>query len=312
MKTVKAVAPYSHGINFKMQVYDAWVKAGGQTMKSHYPWRMFHRFAFDYEFPTIRKSKDIAQLRFVEPVSINFDTFPDYARYEIIPFIWDCWPKYFDKTCDWFKRHEVRTAIFTSSQTAERMRQRFPKMNILTLTEGINTDLYNQGEELRKRIIKVYEIGSVKRGYFKKKYPNEYSLLYNAPGNWDLATTEGFKKHLENTKLTIIFPKSITEPDTALGIETMTQRYWECMLSRIVMVGHAPKELTELLGYNPVIELNQESELSHINQILNDIEESSKYQELVNKNRNSALQYASWDIRMTHIITWLKAIGYNV
>ena len=311
MKTVKAVAPYSHGINFKMQVYDAWFKTGGQTMKGHYPWRMFHRFAFNHELPTIYKSKDIAQLRFVEPVSINFDTFPDYARYEIIPFIWDCWPQYFENTCEWFKRHDVKTAIFTSSQTAERMRQRFPEMNILTLTEGINTHLYDRGEELKERIIKVYEIGSVQRGYIKKKYPNEYSLLYNAPKDWDLATAEGFKKHLENTKLTVIFPKSITEPDTAQGIETLTQRYWECMLSRIVMVGHAPKELTDLLGYNPVIELNRNSELAHINHILDEIDEP-KYQNLVDKNRNSALQYASWNIRMSHILTWLKGVGYNV
>lgn len=311
MKTVKAVAPYSHGINFKMQVYDAWVKTGGQTMKGHYPWRMFHRFAFNYELPTIHKSDKVAQLRFVEPVSINLDTFPDYARYEIIPFVWDCWPGYFDKTCEWFKRHEVRTAIFTSSQTSERMRQRFPDMNILTITEGININLYDKGEELKERIIKVYEIGSVQRGYFKKKYSKEYASLYNAPTDWDLATTEGFKKHLENTKLTVIFPKSMTEPDTAQGIETLTQRYWECMLSRIVMVGHAPKELTDLLGYNPVIELNRNSELAHINHILDEIDEP-KYQNLVDKNRNSALQYASWNIRMSHILTWLKEVGYNV
>ena len=76
MKKVVAVAPYNHGVNFKMQAYNAWVKIGGETMPSHYPWRLFHRFAYNYELPTIPKNNDIAQLRFVEPISLSFDTFP--------------------------------------------------------------------------------------------------------------------------------------------------------------------------------------------------------------------------------------------
>ena len=70
MKKVLAVTPYCHGINFKMQVYDAWVKMGGKTMPCHYPWRVFHKFAFNYALPTFHKNEEIAQLRFVEPVSL--------------------------------------------------------------------------------------------------------------------------------------------------------------------------------------------------------------------------------------------------
>lgn len=313
MKTVKAVPPYIHPeqLNFKTAPYEAWMKLGGEVAPAHYPPRLLHGFAFHYEIPTLWKSKKEARIRFVEPISITFDTFPDYALYDIIPFVWDCWPCYFERMCRWLKKHHVRTAIFTSSQTAERMRKRFPEMNILSITEGIDTIRYNKGEELNHRIIKVYEIGSVQRSYFKKKYPNEYRALHNAPSEWDLATGEGFKKYLENTQLTIIFPRSVTEPETAQGIETLTQRYWECMLSRIVMVGHAPKELTDLLGYNPVIELDRNCELSHINHILQEIE-NPKYQELVDRNREIALQYASWEIRMTRIMSWLKELGYNI
>ena len=148
MKQVVAVAPYNHGINFKMQVYNAWVKTGGKTMSSHYPPHLFHGYAFNYELPSVWKYNKKAQLRFVEPVSISFDTFPDYARYEIIPMIWDCWPMYFEKTCQWFIKHNVRTAIFTSSQTADRMKERFPEMNILAITEGIDTSKYIEGKNL--------------------------------------------------------------------------------------------------------------------------------------------------------------------
>ena len=48
----------------------------------------------------------------------------------------------------------------------------------------------------------------------------------------------------------------MTQPEVAGDIETLTQRYWECMFSRMVMVGHAPQELIDFIGYNPVIELS--------------------------------------------------------
>ena len=309
MKTVKAVAPYSHGINFKMQTYDAWTKAGGQTMRSHYPWRIFHRFAFDYEFPTIRKSKDIAQLRFVEPVSINFDTFPDYACHEIIPFIWDCWPRYFEKTCKWFKRHDVRTAIFTSSQTAERMRERFPEMNILWYPEGIDTSLYSEGKELKNREIDILEFGRSNRKVFKAELPSSIKHVCTMQNGKYIFTNEELRQSMGDAKVTITLPRSITQPDVAGDIETLTQRYWECMLTRMVMVGHAPKELVDFIGYNPVIEIDTENPNGQINDILQHL---ADYRDLTNKNREVALQKGDWTARMQGVMDFLKGNGYRI
>ena len=309
MKTVKAVAPYSHGINFKMQVYDAWVKTGGQTMKGHYPWRMFHRFAFNHELPTIHKSKDIAQLRFVEPVSINFDTFPDYARYEIIPFVWDCWPGYFDKTCEWFKRHEVRTAIFTSSQTAERMRQRFPDMNIYWCPEGIDTSRYSAGKELNDRHIDVLEFGRTNETVFKAALPYGIKHICTMQNGKYIYTNEELFRAMGEAKVTLTLPRSITQPETAGDIETLTQRYWECMLSRMVMVGHAPKELIEFIGYNPVIEIDFENPNEQICNILQHIND---YIDLTNKNRETALLKGDWLARMQGIKGFLTQSGYKI
>ena len=310
-KIVKAVAPYVHpdAFNFKMQPYDAWKKVGGQVMPSHYPWRQLHYFAYKYEIPSLYKKNKIVQLRFVQPVSISFDTFPGYLNHEIIPLVWDCWPAYFEMMCAWLEKHQVRTAIFTSSQTAEQMRQRFPMMNILTITEGIETDNWDEGQELKDRLIGLYEIGSVKRGIFRKKHPEEYKQLFNKPKRWGFRTQEDYQRLLMNSRLTVIFPRSITEPETAQAIETLTQRYWECMLSRILMVGHAPKELTDLIGYNPVIELDMEHDLEQIEQLLAHIED---YQPLVDRNRETVLAMGSWDIRMKEIMEWLKGLGYEV
>ena len=55
-------------------------------------------------------------------------------------------------------------------------------------------------------------------------------------------------------------------------IETLTQRYWECMLSRCLIVGRAPFELINLIGYNPVIEVEWGNESEQLLRILNNIE----------------------------------------
>lgn len=311
MKKVVAVAPYIHPgcLNFKFAPYNAWMAEGGKTIKAYYPWRLLHGLAYRYALPCIKQSHKEAHLRFVEPVSINFDTFPDTAFYEIIPMIWDCWPCYFEKVCAWFEKYRVKTAIFTSSQTAERMRERFPEMNIMFCPEGINVDEFDGGLNLVERGILMYEIGSVKRSFFKKKYPREYSLLFNKPKEWGLENRGDFLRILQNTKLTVIFPKSITEPQIAGDVETLTQRYWECMLSRMVMVGHAPKELIDLIGYNPVIEIENGNELKQIQDILSNI---GDYQRLVNRNNETALRIGAWSHRMNDVKAFLREIGYNI
>lgn len=311
MKRVIAIEPYRYkqGSNFKILPYYAWTKAGGKTGRSHYPPRKLHGIAYHLELLTLWQNRHKALLRFAQAQSLCFDTFPEYACYETIPLVWDCWPMFFEKTCKWFKRHQVRTAIFTSSQTAERMRERFPKMNILTITEGICTEKFDEGKDLIQRNIRLFEMGSVKRGYFRKKYPEEYKKLHNKPKEWENRGQKDLARLLQNSQLTVIFPRSITEPETAQGIETLTQRYWECMLSRIVMVGHAPKELTDLVGYNPVIEMDMEHDLEQINNLLAHIE---NYQPLVDRNRETALKLGSWDIRMKQVMEWLERLGYEV
>lgn len=313
MKIVKAVTPYIHAghLNFKISPYNAWKKNSGQIAKGYYPWRAFHWAAFRYELPSFMKSDKEARLRFLEPVSLSFDTFPDYARYEIIPMVWDCWPCYFEKMCAWLKRHEVKTAIFTSSQTAERIRNRFPHMNIMFCPEAVETSRYKQGKALKERSIDVLEFGRSSNLNVNLNYNPNSSFRYvctKVNGKF-LFTNEQLYETMSNARITISLPRSFTEPELAGDIETLTQRYWECMLSRMVMLGHAPQELIDLIGYNPVIEIDKGHVKEQILDILAHVED---YQLLVNKNRETALRIGSWGIRMKQVMDWLKKIGYEV
>ena len=305
MTIVRAVAPYSHPgfLNFKTAPYEVWKKLGGQTAKAHYPARPFHKMAYQHELPTLWKNKKEARLRFVEPVSLYFDTFPDYACYEIIPFVWDCWPRYFEKTCQWIEKHQVRTAIFTSSQTAERMRQRFPEKNIMYCPEAIDTSLYIKGGLLKDRKTDLLEFG---RGSKINGNGTLNHVRTKVNGKFTY-TNEQLYEAMGDAKITIALPRSMTQPKIAGDIETLTQRYWECMLSRMVMVGHAPKELVDIIGYNPVIELDREHSNEQIHDILSHIED---YQTLVDKNREMALQKGDWTQRMKDVMDYLQQI-YN-
>ena len=311
MKIVKAIPPYIYkgASNFKYYPCEAWEKIGGKVSRNFYPPQFLHSLIYRIALPSIFKNKREARLRFVSGYSIQFDTFPDYAFYEVIPVIWDCWPKQVESVAAFFRKHQVKTAIFTSSQTADVFRDLFPKMNIQTITEGIKIDLYSPGNVLSDRKIDILEIGRKDGNFFKTPLPEGINHVKTGNFARTFQSDEEFRAALADTKVTVTVPRCDVNPETAGNIETLTQRYWECMLSRIVMVGRAPKELIDLIGYNPVIDWDGNDASPLVSDILGNI---GKYQDLVNRNYETAKKMASWEMRMKDIMIYLKNKEYSV
>lgn len=311
MKIVKAIPPYIYkgASNFKYYPCEAWEKIGGKVSRNFYPPQFLHSLIYRITLPSVFKNKKEAKLRFVSGYSIQFDTFPDYAFYEVIPLIWDCWPKQVESVAAFFRKHQVKTAIFTSSQTADVFRDLFPQMNIQTITEGIKIDLYSPGKVLPDRKIDILEIGRKDGNFFKSPLPEGINHVKTGNFARTFQSDEEFRAALADTKVTVTVPRCDVNPETAGNIETLTQRYWECMLSRIVMVGRAPKELIDLIGYNPVIDWDGNDASPLVSDILGNI---GKYQDLVNRNYETAKKMASWEMRMKDIMIYLKNKGYSV
>ena len=304
-KILKAVSPFIHPgfLNFKMMPYEAWKRNGGEVAKAHYPWRWLHGAAYRWELPTIWKSRKEARLRFVEPVSLKFDSFPDYARYEVVPMFWDCWPRYFEMTCEWLRKHQVKTAIFSSRMTAERMQERFPEMRVIWCSEAVDGSVYQKGKLLKDRTIDLLEFGRSNEKVLQTEALSLNHVCTKQNGKF-IYTNEQLYQAMGDAKVTIALPRSMTQPEMAGDIETLTQRYWECMFSRLVMVGHAPQELVDFIGYNPVIELREDiSAEALIRDVLEHIDD---YQELVDKNRETAERLGSWDVRMEWLMEELR------
>ena len=326
-KLLKAVTPYHHPgfLNFKVAPYEAWRRNGGRVAKECYPPRFLHGTVFRWELPTIWKNSKEARLRFVEPVSLSFDSFPDYARYEVVPMFWDCWPCYFEKTCEWLRRHQVKTAIFSSRQTAKMMQERFSgknmewqRINVIWCPEAVDDSVYQKGKLLKDRNIDLLEFGRSNDKVFKAEqlksiFDNNNCSLNHVCTKQNgkfIYTNKQLYEVMGNAKVTIALPRSITQPEIAGDIETLTQRYWECMFSRMVMVGHAPQEIIDFIGYNPVIELNDAiSSKALIADVISHIED---YQPLVDKNRATAKRLGSWDVRIAWLMEVLEQLGYEV
>lgn len=308
-KIVKAVKPYIHKgkINFKHKPYDAWVALGGQTAKSHYPPRCLHGLAYRLELPQLRISKREARLRFMQPYSLNFDSFPDSVFYEIIPFFWDCWPANFDIVFAWLNKYHIRTAIFTSSQFADMVREKYPEMNVMWCPEGIDTDNYDEGKNLKDRKVDFLEYGRNIDNVVNYSFEN-LNVIRGQKNGHNLLTHDELNLAMQDSRIVAAYPKSYTNPEFAKDIETLTQRYWECMLSRMVMIGHAPKELIDFIGYNPVVEVELDNPNEQLHEILNHIE---NYQGLVDKNREIALRLGAWELRMKDVISFLSECGYE-
>lgn len=319
-KQIKAVSPYIHPgfLNFKLAPFEAWKRLGGDVAKSNYPPKCLHGAAFRWELLKILKNRKESRLRFVEPVSLSFDSFPDYARYEVVPMFWDCWPRYFEKTCRWLRKHGVRTAIFSSRQTAEKMQERFSgkheewqKIDVIWCAEAVDDSVYQQGKLLKDRTVDLLEFGRsndkvVSSGKLAGVKINGSPLQHvcTKQNGKFIYTNEQLYEAMGDAKVTIALPRSMTQPEIAGDIETLTQRYWECMFSRMVMVGHAPQELVDFIGYNPVVELRDDNSAEDlIRDVLEHIED---YQGLVDKNLETAQRLGSWNVRMKWLIGQLS------
>lgn len=276
--------------------------------------RLFSKYTIIF-FSLIGHTLKLSKKRIIvtsNGASLLYDSWP-YFHFEIIPMLWDCWPDTFDKLIQSLKTLKVKEAFFTQSAVANMVSE---VLGIKThwIPEGIDTSDYQKGESLSKRSIVLYELGRQHPQYHKiiMKLLSDDPILsyrsntYNSDGELQklaFSSAQDLIDSLPDIQITVSFPKSLTHPETSGGIETLTQRYWESMLTRSLIVGHCPNELLQVLGYNPVIEVDWEKPEAQLRTIISNIQ---KYQHLVDKNYQSALSHASWTNRIKQIDSLLK------
>lgn len=298
---------------FRQWVADAWSKLGGSVKSDIWiPWKLkvlFDKIGLSFSLPPwIKNGRKLLVTSGGNP---GFFTVPYSYRYEIIPMVWDCWEKYWPYLVRFIVRNKVRLVFCTSSQTAKYVREKVSQCNAIWIPEGINVGLYPKGESLLSRKIDVLEMGrcmstvheaiverNTRTTVIRHLYQQGRSRLFPDFNSLTLG--------LRSARMVVCYPRCDTHPELAGRVETMTQRYWECMLSGALMIGRAPQELIDFCGYNPVISLGD----NPAEQILEILSNIASYQGLVDKNREVAERLADWSCRIPLIFKNIRNLDY--
>ena len=270
--------------------------------------------------PKSQKKKALIVTANGNTIAENF--FPYYFNYELIPMLWDVWPSTWLNMQRDFKRFKVRTVLVTVRLVADMINSEMSGIRALWVPEGIDASHYSKGDYLINRPYDVLELGRQMRSYHqvldrlneKNKLNGWTSSKINSEGRLSknhltFPDNKTLYKELPKYKVMICFPQFDTNPFRAGHVETLTQRYWEAMLSGCLMIGRAPQELIDLIGYNPTVEVDWENPEKQLINILSNI---SSFQGLVNKNFSVALEYAPWEKRVESIKEFLHSNGYII
>ena len=229
--------------------------------------------------------------------------------YEIVPVMWDVWPECLEPLVKFIKKNKVKLVFCTSSQQAQYLEEHVAGLKAVWLPEGIDVASYALGKRLTERSIDILEYGRRKAAVHDDlvaySWRRAVNHVYRDGTGLLFPDFDSMTAGIRSAKITICYPQCDTKPWRAGNIETLTQRYWEGMLSGTLIAGRAPKELINLCGYNPVITLG-EHPAQQIEDVLNHIED---YQELVDRNRKYAEENADWSKRIPIVMKALEENG---
>lgn len=217
-------------------------------------------------------------------------------------YIFDAWPQVQHRIARFADVFAVNHIFCSSDQVAQRMQRQVKMTRCHWIPEGIDTSEY-RSVPLAGKDIDVLALG--------RKYDRYHQLIVGplkaanieyryerVPGEIVFPTRETFIDGLARTKISICVPSSITHPERAGDIETMTVRYLQSMASRCLIVGHAPPEMVNLFGYNPVIEIDLGNPAPQLRAILDNF---AAYQGLIEQNHTAVMNSHSWSDRWSRI-----------
>ena len=149
--------------------------------------------------------------------------------HEIVPVVWDCWPKWQDDLVRFVLRNRVGTIFCTASQTAEAVKAACPWVDAVWLPEGVDVSAYPCGGRLSDREIDILEVGRFLQTVHQAIVGHDFgrTIRHEYPqGGLLFPDQASYTEGLRRSRICICYPRCDTNPEEAGEIETMTQRYW--------------------------------------------------------------------------------------
>ncbi|MEM6757390.1 MAG: glycosyltransferase [Planctomycetota bacterium] len=231
---------------------------------------------------------------------------PMGLRRRVVPWCMDSWPRFDAGLHAFFERFGVQRACFTQRAAVERCRAAMPDLDACWMPESTPPGLYESATPLADRSIRLISYGRQLDGV------NEAMAEVGdaATGVFDatacrkrFADMADLRRALGQTRATIAYPRSTTDPAFSGGSETMTLRYLEAVASGTVLLGQAPREMIDLFGFDPVIQATPDT-LRSVVQDLNDRPE--RYQAHADRCHARFLQVGTSAVRARQFADWLR------
>jgi hypothetical protein len=217
-------------------------------------------------------------------------------------YLFDAWPASHARILRFVQSWEVDDVFVSSSQAAERLNQQIGARRFTWMPEAISPEKYRHRPYAEKDI-DVLQLGRRYDAYHNQIVAalenHKKTYLYERQRGEVIFPSRGeFLDGLARSRISICVPCSITHPDRAGDIETMTMRYLQSMASKCLVVGHAPAEMIELFGYNPLIEIDKENSDRQLLELLDHFDE---YVPLIEKNHALVASEHTWHKRWQEI-----------
>jgi len=187
-------------------------------------------------------------------------------------------------------------------------------MKSVWLPEATDPFDYCPTKSWYERDIDVLELGRQNRSFHEQLLDplakaNRQHLFEKAEGEIIFPDRTSFLDGLSRSKMSICFPCSQTHPERCGLVETVTHRYFESMASKCLVAGHAPQELIDLFGYNPVIEIQEGHEVEQIESSLTD---PNGFQQLVDRNYRRLLEIGTWKTRIATLLDIVRDFPFSI
>lgn len=222
---------------------------------------------------------------------------------EVVPFCWDVWPSDYPVWEELLSRLTPRSVFMTSRQSAEHFAIVLGETQVKHLSEATNVAAYDASLPLDRRHIDVLELGRRHEVWHAQAKPalskrKRSHLFERTRGELVFQGSDSMRRGLASAAVSVCFPSAATHPERAGGVSTATHRYFESMASGCLMVGSAPPELVDLVGYNPVVEADLDNAGNQILEILDCLPE---WQPLVDANLRVVCERGTWSSRASAI-----------
>ncbi|WP_255919035.1 glycosyltransferase [Streptomyces humicola] len=233
---------------------------------------------------------------------------------DVVPYCWDVWEPQWRKYVQRLRPLRPRVVFVTAAQSAQFLAGALPDSKVVHLPEATRMSWFTARRPLADRSIGVLELGrrfevwheavreAVRvRGCHRHIYTSWSDQLV-------FPDERALRDGLSDTVVSVCFPSSITHPRRSGQVETMTHRYLESIASGCLVVGHAPSELVELIGYNPVVEVDWSAPAD---QLLDILAAPEKWQSHVDNALRRMREVGDWSERVRRIRETLEANGFG-